>query len=142
MPDPSLAPAETIISLILLPKYIIPNPENICIGMIQLFLLPILGFHTASTIGLHSNFNEYGYTANENTPICPYDRCFFNRNGTDPDANPMGMPCRKYNSTKKRKFLRSCMGRSKKPVFLWGVRGVGGGSSSNVKLSLLIRCAV
>lgn len=38
-------------------------------GKIQLFRRPSFGVHTASTIGLHSSFNEYGYAARENTPI-------------------------------------------------------------------------
>lgn len=141
-PDPSLAPAATIISLTLPPRYIMPIPEHTWIGIIQLFLLPSLGLHTASTIGLHSSFNEYGYDANVKTPICPYERCCFRRKGTDPDANPMGIPCRKYRSTKSRKFRLSCRGRSKKLEFGFGVMGVCGGSVSSVKLSLLIRWAV
>lgn len=109
--------------------------------MIQLFLLPSLGLHTASTIGLHNNFNEYGYDANVKTPICPYERCCFRRKGTDPDAKPMGIPCRKYKSTNSRKFRLSCRGRSKKLEFGFGVRGVGG-SLSRLKLSVLMRWAV
>ena len=140
-PDPSVAPAETIISFIRPPKYIMPKPEHICMGKIQLFLLPTLGLHTASTIGLQSNFNEYGYDASENTPIWAYDKCFFNKNGTDPVASPMGIPCKKYNRTSSRKFLLSCRGRSKKLEFGLDVKGVGG-SSFSVKLSRLIKCVV
>lgn len=42
------------------------------------------------------------------------------------------------------KFLRSCLGRSKKPLLLLlsGLPGVGGGAWSKEKDDLLIRCAV
>src|SRR5205085_5747063 len=89
------APALTIISSIFQPRYIIESPEIACIGTTQLFLLPNLLLHTASTIGLQSNLREYGYIANEKIPICPYDRYCLSKNGTDPDANPIGIPWRK-----------------------------------------------
>lgn len=54
----------------------------------------------------------------------------------------MGIPCKKYSKTNRRKFLLSCRGRSKKLLFGFGVTGVGGGSSSKEKPSLLIKCAV
>ena len=38
------------------------------------------------------------------------------RKGTEPAARPMGMPCRKYNRTRRRKLRLSCSGRSEKPV--------------------------
>jgi len=141
-PEPSLFPATTIISLIRLPRYNIPKPEQSCIGKIQLFLRPSTGLHTASTIGLHRSFSEYGYEANEKTPIWLYDRYGFSRKGTDPKASPIGMPCRKYSRTKRRKFLRSCLGRSKKLAFGFGEVGVGGTSSSRLKSSRFIKCAV
>lgn len=100
--------------------------------------LPNVGLQTASTIGLQSNFSEYGYDANEKTPICPYDKCGFNKNGTDPVARPIGIPCRKYNTTNSKKFRLSVCGRFWKLVVARpGVCGVTGieGSSSRVKES-------
>lgn len=141
-PDPSLAPAAIIMSFTRPPRYNIPIPEQTCIGKIQLFLLPNLELQTASTMGLHSSLSEYGYDASEKTPICPYERCCLSRKGTDPEANPIGIPCKKYRSTRSKKFLLSCLGKSKKLEFGFGVMGVWGGSSSRVKLSLLRRLAV
>src|SRR5690606_25120783 len=59
-------------------------------------------------------------------PISLYDMWFLSRNGTDPMARPMGMPCKKYSSTRRLKFLWSCNGSSKKPWLLCvGVLGTG-----------------
>jgi hypothetical protein len=91
------------------------NPEQTWMGRIQLFLRPTKGVHTASTIGLHSSFSEYGYAASENTPIDEYDTTCLSRNGTDPMANPIGMPCRKYSSTKSKKLFWSFRESSIKP---------------------------
>jgi hypothetical protein len=52
------------------------------------------------------------------------------------------MPCKKYSKTRSMKFLRSCLGRSKKPLLLLSDFGVGGGTWSKEKEDLLIRCAV
>jgi hypothetical protein len=114
-PAPPSAPAETIIFLTLPPNQIIPIPDSIWIGIIQLFLLPSFGVQTASTMGLHNSFKEYGYDAKLKIPIWPYDICSFKRKGTDPVAKPIGMPCRKYKSTSNVKFFRSCKGNWKKP---------------------------
>lgn len=109
--------------------------------MIQLFLLPSRGVHIASTMGLHNSFKEYGYEAKLNTPSALYERCLlFNKNGTDPVANPIGTPCKKYNRTSNPKFLLSCIGSWKKPwLFIIGVRGTG---SSNENDSRVMRFVV
>ena len=54
------------------------------------------------------------------------------------------MPCKKYNNTSSMKFLRSCLGRSKKPLLLLSsaFAGVGGGGWSRENDDLLMRCAV
>lgn len=70
-PEPPSLPAESIILSTLAASQSIPIPLSVCMGRIQLFLLPIFRFHTASTIGLHSSFKLYGYIASEKTPICP-----------------------------------------------------------------------
>lgn len=105
IPLPSSCPACSIIPFTFDPSHSIENPEMVWIGKIQLFLLPSLGVQTASTMGLQNSFNEYGYAAREKTPIDEYETTLFNRNGTDPAANPIGMPCRKYSKTSNKKFL-------------------------------------
>ena len=68
-PAPSFSPAFSIIACALEPSQIIPKPDKVCIGKIQLFLLPTFELQTASTIGLHNSFKLYGYEASEYTPI-------------------------------------------------------------------------
>jgi hypothetical protein len=92
---PSVSLASFIIRLMFFPSQIMEKPEMVWIGRIQLLRRPTLGDHTASTIGLHRSFNEYGYAASEKTPMAEYETTFLSRNGTDPCANPIGMPWRK-----------------------------------------------
>lgn len=134
MPLLPFSPAASINLLTTEPSQSMEKPEMVWMGRIQLFRRPRVGDHTASTIGLQNSFSEYGYAAREKTPMAEYEATLFNKNGTDPMARPMGMPCKKYSNTSSKKFLWSFLDSSMKPAAELSSFSSSGISSSRLKL--------